>query len=669
MDTETTGLDPWHGDKPFAVSFCNEKGKKAYFEWPVDPFTRKPQPVKKELEMIAEIMMDKKITKIFKEASFDVRMLDEAYDIETRGRIEEVGFAAHMCNSLEPSYGLKQLSSKYLDFPVDDVEEIHKIVIRLRRKAKKKSWTIAKSPYADYWLPKAFNKKSTTCEYYCCRDTERTMLLWFMYEKVMKELDVRDVYEREMELWPITYAMISRGVRVDIKRTDEEIRKAEKESRVKKRVVDKAAWKGFNVNSPQQLGKLVYDGLGLPVLKRTVKTGARKTDIKTLGKFIEHPVIKALFEYKAAEKAVSSWFSKYKSLSCKDRISKGERCIHPRLNQVKPNTGRYSCQDPNLQNVADDHTSGGSIPIQARMPLGPRRGYRWYSVDYDQLELRILADFAQEKTFLKAFKKGHDVHVATANRAWGSGGEEDVVVRNALHVLELDGTGKGEYELLLQLYKRWGINYRKVLKVSKKKRERLAERWIDRFDRDIVKAEKSIGKKNTRRTAKNLNYCKIYGGGVNAVCDLIFCEKEEAYQFIHEYDRAFPGVAKYLQKMSREGEDNGFVTNIYGRRLSVDPKKSYRACNYIVQSSAADLLKRSMIRCAKFLMKKRIDAHLVLTVHDELIFEIHKSCAKKSLLRSICKIMADHEGHFNVETPVTITRVVKSWNKKKKVKL
>ena len=687
VDTETTGLEVWHGDEPFAFSFCDEEGNTACFEWPVDPWTRVVIPNQSELDAIGEFLENEKVDKVFHNAKFDVRIIENAFGITTRGGIHDTMFMAHACNSLESSYGLKELCVKYLGLDASEQDLLKKAAIRARREAKKQGWTLggrwkvanngewkyeAEIP-ADYWMPRAVDPEDRHCALYAIADVEYTMLLRAFFKAAFEDLGVEHVYERERELWHVTYNMETRGVRIALDRVDEGIETLRAERKRNYDLVTKAGSKvveNFNLEAGAHIRKLAYNdqsrgGLGLKCTRYTEK-GTPQTNVDALIPHLDNPVIEALFKFRACKKGLVDYFQKYHVLRVPDPLNESGWCLHPDFNQVGPATGRYSCRNPNLQNVANALTTRSPMPIQARTPFGPRPGYRWYCIDYSQLEVRVFADVSREPAMLQALVDGEDLHTACTNKAWGGEGNL-AALRAASHALELDGTGDGS--AVKELWEAFGLNATNVRKLKSAERDAIADQWLTEFDYDIVDAEKSIGKKTSRAKAKMILFAKVFGGGPNAIKDLLNCTYEEAQQFLWDYDTAFPKIVDYINELSRKARAEGCIVNRFGRRLTVNPDKAYRAVNYMVQGSAADLLKISMIRCAEYLKETGLDAHLVMTIHDELVFEFRRIHARKEVLRNLCRIMEDHQGAFGVETPVEVDNVIESWNEKKGVEL
>jgi len=667
-DTETTGLNPWLGDRPYAFSFCDCEGRKAFVRGRVDPLTREVSIAKPDWRSMVNFFGDANGVRVFHHAKFDIRML-ESTGIQVRGKIEETMFALHALHNMEPSFKLKKLGAKYLDIPDDDEKELRKATAKARLQAKKKGWKIAEKGShgddpiaADYWLaPEELLKR------YALTDAERTILLWLMADGVLDEEEVRDTYEREMRLFPVTYGAESRGVKIEKAVVDREI--VNHESALKKALDELQKWKpGINLNSPIQLRRFMYQpkekgGLGIPPVYDK-DTGNETTDAEAL-QGIQHPFARLVSRVRAHEKALSSFFLKYRALSIPDPLNPGGLVLHPDFQQVGPVTGRYSCRQPNLQNVADASGAGFTTePIQARTPFGPRPGYVWYHFDFSQLELRIFADVAQEPTMLTAIHEGGDIHGNTARKIWGRQRPE-AAIKAAVSALGLDGKEAENTPKAIETVKALRSK-RPTLK-----EEGLAVLWLDQFDWDINKAEASIDKKNSRKKAKIINFLTVYGGWADAVASKLVCTRSEAEELLEEYHATFDRIRPYSEELSSLVYRDGFIRNRFNRKLWVDPDYAYRAVNYMVQGSAADLLKDRMIAVAEYLSKMRargIDAHLVLTIHDEIVIEIKWGHVFPWFLRRVRRIMEDHGGRFGLPLPVDVARTVTRWNEKKELK-
>lgn len=611
VDTETTGLNPWVGDRPFMVSWCWDDETTGWCRWKVDPFTRAVKPNPQDISMLKEILEDESVTKVFHNAKFDVRMLSFV-GIDVKGKIEDTSYALRVLHSNLFTYKLKPVCKKFFNFSDEDEKVLKKETMTARRAAKLKGWKIAEAVEADYWLvpPEVVNR-------YAVNDALRTYTLWKMCQYGLRQ-DAQDlkIYRKEMrDLYPCTYKMESRGVRINLDYVDEEIAIHEKNYAEHLKpfmeVAAKYGMKDINLNSTAQIGKLFYEHLKLPVLART-ETGQPAADSKTIDKLYKlhpHKVLEDYLQCKSSNHALNQFFYKYKYFS---RQEGDIRVLHPTFKQTDTKTGRYACAEPNLQNVPNALNTRSSIPIQARRPFQPRPGYSWLSFDYSQLEVYIFAMVAQEPFILNALLSGRDLHTETANHVWGKG-------------------------------------------------------------IDIVSKEKAAdGKSNTRAKAKMMLFGKVYGMGAGGATELIGCSLPEAKKYLQEYDEAFPGIKSYMQKISREGIANGYIRNVYGRKYQIDPRAAYRACNYEVQGSAADLIKEKIIEVNAWLEKNHIDAYIVLTIHDEIIVEIANRFLNLNVIKKIKAIMEDHHGVFSIDrfrVSAALIPTNGTWDKKKEIKL
>lgn len=671
VDTETTGLMPWHGDVPFAIVFYYPSGDYVYFEWEVDPFTRIPSPSKDELEYCRRVLGDASIEKVFHNAIFDIRMMQRAYGIETRGVIHDTMWSAHSANSMESSLKLKDLASKYLGIPKDDEDALKKATIAARREGKKRGWSLGGRYHykaggeraweseveADYWMPRALDPESDVCETYCVMDGERTMKLHEVLQYGLDQVEQRFVYEKEQKLFEVNWVMQSRGVRIDVDVIQSEVHKLEEKHDTLLKTLCDEAWNTFNPNSHQEVSRWL-DERGVPIKERTA-TGKIKVSADVLKRYRGNHLVDTLMSYRSVHQGLNTFFLRFYSLRVEE--PDGSFAIHPEFKQVGPRTGRFSCANPNLQNVTDVNATRGFSPVEARKPFGPRPGCIWLCIDYEQLEVRIFADLSRESEMIRAINEGENIHDACTNKAWG--GDQPRAWKAAFSSLEMDGSGSWENEEIKKVWKKLGISKSTEAQYSH------AREWLSWFDFDIVKAEASVGKKVSRAKAKMLLFLKIFGGGPRALSDFMECTYDEAVEFLGDYDAAFPRISQFMREEETKAIKKGYVVDRFGRKLRVDPQKLYRCVNYQVQGSAASLMKKALIETWEYLCKKRVDAVPVLTIHDEIVFEFSRTALTRRVARTLCDIMADHGGAFGIDTPVDADIVRESWNVKEKAKL
>lgn len=661
-DTETTGLNSWTGDRPFAVSFCDQDGRTGYVEVPVDPFTRKPQWTEEKKNKVRRRFKRRGYRFPFFNLKFDKRML-EAVGVDVPfDRCDEVTFMVKACDNLRPSYKLKQIAAEEpLCIPNDDEADLKTIVKRCRLRAKKLGWYIAtKEEFgdqytnADYWIPSNLARlhpelfkdedelrlAKTACKKYAIRDAERTVRLAELYLEGIEALGVEDTYRFELELLPLTYSLESHGLRIlpdELRRAKSRCIKAVKRC---KKLIASLTHEDFNPNSPAQLVEELYVKRKLPV-KRMTKGGPNKpaqpsTAADVLYEFKDDALVNALLELQAKSKGLKDFFKKYERMAVRGKYW----VLHPSLNQWGTKTGRYSASNPNLQNVSNPATSRSKLVEwmpNVRSIFGPRDGHVWYCPDYSQVEVVIFADVVNEKTMLKAIRNGAKIHEWTTDRIWG-GKNNPRGIEAAMQLLETDSV-------------------------------QLAKDALADFNWSLYELEVSLDKKQFKNTAKSVTFTKTFGGGPNALMKWLNCGRAYANEMLNAYDEAFPDITKNMNELKTRGKLDGYVYNKFGRRLCVDPWNAYRVVNHLVQSAAADLMKRGMMNCNTYLQKIGIDAKIILTVHDEIIFEVRKGHDTKPVLKKLCAIMADHGGAFSVPISVAMDRVDKQWSHGTKVEL
>lgn len=677
IDTETTGLSTYIGCRPFAVGMCFEDGEEKFWEWPVDPMTRMPIVNDKDRKEIQKICSDPNLMKEFWNMKFDINML-KSIGIDVAWPCGEGTFMAKACDATRPTFALKPLSKSLIDYPDDDQKDLQKAVVKCRRVAKKLGWKIAQGKDAvvqDYWLPftlahfhprlarkhdlykfKDANKK------YCVSDCERTIFLCTYFRHGMKDLKTEPIYNFEMDLMKeVTLGMENRGVIVDSKRMAK-VRKICQDAKDEAlEVLIKASGDpDFNPGSTKQIIELLFCGKGpggieLPVLKRT-KGGAPKADAEAIAMHQNDPLVASLLKYRANSKALSTFFDAFDKWSIKTRYG---QTLHTTWNQWGTLTGRYTSRDPSLQCIPNPKTTNSKAAeyvIDVRQIFKPRKGHVWYCPDYSQVEVIIFADIAQEQSMLKAIRNGEDIHSATTNKIWG--GEDNPKALPAMKKVVIASEKQKDREG--KDFEDYDINSSEL--------EDIAIDALIEHDFDISKAESAFGIKIYRKLAKAATFVKIFGGGANALMGWIGSTHAEADRYLKDYDNSFPDMVRNMKEIEMRGKMDGFIINPFGRYLKVDRWYAYRAINYVVQSAAADLMKRGMLKCARMLKKECPNlARIIMTIHDELIFEMKEGTDTRRRLKKICGLMSDHEGVFSVPTPADMDKVTERWSIKEAV--
>jgi DNA polymerase-1 len=374
-------------------------------------------------------------------------------------------------------------------------------------------------------------------------------------DRLTKE-ELTSVYHTlELPLVPVLVAIERAGVHIDSGALRAQSQRVEQElTRLMKQVFEIAGGE-FNIGSPKQLAEVLFDKLGLPVLKRTGTSRAPSTAVEVLEELaLTHDLPRLILDWRGMSKLKGTYIDALPQL-----INPATGRVHTSFNQAVAATGRLSSSDPNLQN----------IPIRTELGREIRRafiaepGNVLISADYSQIELRVLAHLSSDETLIEAFRRGDDIHDQTANRVFGRDGAMD--------------------------------------------------------------------KHRKRSIAKMINYALLYGKTAFTLSKDIGVTPQAAQEFIDAYFSGFPRVRSFIDKTIEDARVSGVVKTMYGRRRLVPELTSKNgqirsaaervAVNMPIQGTAADIMKRAMIDVHAALAP-RPQARMILTVHDELLFEV-----------------------------------------------
>jgi DNA polymerase I-like protein with 3'-5' exonuclease and polymerase domains len=560
------------------------------------------------------------------------------------------------------------------------------------------------------------------CKRYCRFDTFRTMGLHLFYHDVMSDDDyLREKYDFEMRsIWPIVNKMEERGMRAFPDENRIETQNCleamgyfhdnpelcevmgcakpkdhegphshlanmqsiieehgllhlppEKMAPPETKRPRKIEWKPppFNPSSSPQLMRVLYlpkgeGGLGIPhqFKRKGVGKGEKLTaDKDTLRDLMYEPFVQELAGYRAAKHTKGLFFDKFEGLMKPDLIVRDCWVIHPGLNQCGTKTGRFSCNDPNLQQVSAGGKKSLSATYSSTKVFGPRPGYVWLGFDYSQQEVRIFAFLAQVPVMLEAISTGADPFKAMADKAWG--GKLNKNTAKAV-VQALDLFRDPANDAVKDYWNEIGWSKVKALRHSPSDSTvyDIAQDWIAKHGYSIVAAEASLGKESSRQRCKHITYAKIFGGGPESYTHLLYCTLDETREFDEEYNASMPEMKEFMDRLGKKGGRDRYIINLYGRKLCVDPQFRYRAVSYMVQGSAADMMKNALVKVDAFLSRlKNCDAHLIITIHDELKIEIREKHLTDNIIQSIIARMEDTEGRVGVPMPVECTVTKHRW--------
>ena len=375
--------------------------------------------------------------------------------------------------------------------------------------------------------------------------------------KRLEEENMLDLYKNiEIKVARVLANMEFEGIHVSKKALDEMSQEFDERIKVLEGSIYTLAGTEFNIASPKQLGVVLFEDLGLPVVKKT-KTGY-STAVEVLEQLqYKHDIIPLIMEYRTLTKLNST----YAKGLVKDITREGK--IHTRYEQTLTQTGRLSSVNPNLQNIPTRIEEGKKIR-KAFIPASNDRVI--LSIDYSQIELRVLAHIAQDKGMIDAFKHDVDIHTKTAS---------DV---NGVPLDEVTST--------------------------------------------------------MRREAKAVNFGIVYGISDFGLSNNLGITRKRAKEFIEKYLETFKGVDKYMTDIVEFAKEHGYVETLYNRRRSLPEINAKNkiianlnariAMNTPIQGTAADIIKIAMISAYNYIEESKVDAKLLLQVHDELIFDVSK---------------------------------------------
>ncbi len=526
LDTETTSLNT-HEARLAGISLSLQRDEAVYIPVGHRALGSKNLPLKEVQTHLGPLLENPEILWIAHNWKYDLGIL-RGHSLPLPKNIFDTMLAAHLLYP-EGKIGLKDLATGMLGEPRESFEEV-----------------AGKNGDFSMLVPEQGLN-------YAASDADNTLAL---YELFLPELKKRPQIQKLMEnielpLIPILESMESRGITISKTHFESLARELEKESsRLTQAILEKAG-EEINLNSPKQLATILFEKLGIPHGKKT-KTGY-STANDVLEELAPHwPICGEILEYRHMQKLLNTY-----ALPLQQAADSRSR-IHTTFNQTVVATGRLSSNHPNLQNIPVRTAWGNRI----REGFLPQDGHTLVSIDYSQIELRMMAHMAKDKAMIEAFEAGRDIHTETAARIF------------------------------------------------------------DRSAEEITKQE--------RESAKAINFGIIYGISPFGLSRQLNIQIALAKGFIESYFKVYSGIEAFMNQISEQAEKDGYVTTLCGRErpiADIQSKNKNRrdagrrvAINTSIQGSAAEILKLSMIEINQLLSDH--PAHMLLQVHDELIFEV-----------------------------------------------
>lgn len=566
VDTETTSLNPMEADL-VGISFSCAPNEAYYI--PIGHEKIKCLDKELVLKKIKSLLEDDSIKKVGQNIKYDLIVLKN--NGITISPIEDTMLLSYVLDAGNNRHNMNTLSEIHLAHKTISYKEL----VGTGKKQLK---------FSDINLKEATE--------YAAEDADVTLRLYeLLSERVNQEglIKIYEIFEKPM------VKLLSNMEMNGIKINDTYLKKLSNkfEERLKKieTQIYKLSGKEFNIGSPKQLGEIIYNDLKIAKLKKT-KKGSLATSAKILEDLAStgHKFPNLILEWRQVSKLKSTY-----SDALQDHINSKTRRVHTSFLLAATNTGRLASSDPNLQNIPIKTADGKEI----RKAFIAEENNILISADYNQIEMRILADMADVKALKKAFKNNQDIHSLTASQVFGCP--------------------------------------------------------INKVTEDL------------RRKAKAINFGIIYGITQYGLAKQISVSNQEALDFINAYFKKFPEIKDYMNSTIKTCRKQGYVTNIFGRRIhlrgindknfSVRSFQERAAINAPIQGSAADIIRLAMIKINKVLEDKKNTAKMLLQIHDELIFECLKKDEekiKKDIKDAMVSISSSEHHMFSIPLEVSI---------------
>ena len=525
-------------------------------------------------EKFREILENSKIQKFGHDLAEDY-VIFKQLGITTEAIFYDVKIAAYDINPTD-KYTIENLSVEYLNLYIDEYLEKRGITKEKNKQIDlftgiedENNYDAIKNDLYSYCISKIYDVTS----------------------KKLEEENLLDLFNNiEMPLVQVLGEMQFNGMPID---KDELVafgNKLKEQIESLKQEIYKSVGEEFNINSTQQLGKILFEKLKLPVYKKT-KTGY-STDSDILEKLLqEHPVIEKLLEYRSLVKLNSTYVE-----GLIPYINPKTQRIHSYFHQTITATGRISSTEPNLQNIPTRFEQGKQI----RKAFNTKEKNIFIDADYSQIELRVLAHISKDEHMTDAFKNNEDIHKQAASKVLGI----------------------------------------PVEKVTKEQ----------------------------RGEAKAVNFGIVYGISDYGLAQQLGITNKKAKEYIKQYLEKYNGVKSFMDNIVEKAKEEGYVETLFHRRRYIPELKSNNymirqfgsraAMNTPIQGTAADIMKIAMINVFKKLQEEKLEAKLVLQIHDELIIECNENIKQK--VKEILQDCMENAAKLSVPLKVE-TSEANSW--------
>ena len=545
LDTETTSTNAIDAEL-VGLSFSTEESKAFYV-----PVPENKHEAQKIVDIFKEVYENPSILKIGQNIKYDITVLRK-YGVEMKGELFDC-MIAHYLLQPELRHNMDYMAEAYLNYKTIHIDEL------IGHKGKSQKSMRDLSPIEVYE--------------YACEDADITLKLYHILEPKLKELNIFNLFKDiEMPLINVLVEMEMNGVILDTSSLTETSRILQQRILEKERKIYEEAGTSFNIASPKQVGEILFDRLKISDKAKKTKTGQYVTSEEALTQ-LKHraPIVENILAYRGLRKLLSTYVEALPKL-----INKHTGHIHTSFNQAITATGRLSSSDPNLQNIPVKGEDGKEL----RRCFIPEPGCLFFSADYSQIELRVMAHLSGDEGLIDAFRNGYDIHAATAAR----------IFKETMEHVTRDQRSMAKRANFGIIYGITVFGLAQNLDIDRNE----AKKLIDDYFQSFPKVKEYM--ERCKETARSKGYAET-----------IFHRR------------------RYLPDIN---SGNATVRG-FAERNSI---------NAPIQGSAADIIKLAMVRIYKRFKDENIKSKMILQVHDELNFSVFPE-EKESVERIVIEEM------------------------------
>ena len=555
LDTETTSTNAIEAEL-VGLSFAVEENKAFYV-----PVPAKREEALRIVNIFKPLYEDEKILKVGQNIKYDLEVLAN-YGVNLAGKMFDT-MIAHYVIQPELYHNMDYLAEIYLKYKTIHIDEL----IGPKGKSQKNMRDLNPEQVYEY----------------AAEDADVTLKLKNILEKELKTNGVEHLfYDIEMPLMPVLASMEMNGVRLDtesLKETSDVLTARMKSIEHK---IYELAGEEFNIASPKQVGEILFDKLKIVEKAKKTKTGQYVTNEEVLqGLKHKHEIVENILEHRGLKKLLGTYVDALPSL-----INPRTGHIHTSFNQTVTATGRLSSSDPNLQNIPVRGEDGKEI----RKAFIPEPGCLFFSADYSQIELRVMAHLSDDENMIEAFREGYDIHAATAAK----------IYKENIEDVSRDQRTKAKRANFGIIYGITVFGLAERLDISRDEAKQLIDGYFETFPKVKEYMEKA---------------------------------KETARQ------------KEYVEKLFKRKR---YLKDINSGNATVRGFAERNAINAPIQGTAADIIKVAMINIHNRFKSEGIRSKMILQVHDELNFSVYPE--EKEKVEKI--VLEEMQGAFSMKVPL-----------------